>query len=28
VIRLEGSDITPVVSRRHLPEIRRLLKAL
>lgn len=27
VIRLEGSDITPVVSRRHLPELRRLLKA-
>ena len=28
VIRLEGSDITPVVSRRHLPEIRRLLKTV
>ena len=27
VIRLEGSDIAPVVSRRHLPELRRLLKA-
>lgn len=27
IIRLEGSEIAPVVSRRHLPEIRRLLKA-
>ncbi|MFB1002205.1 MAG: LytTR family DNA-binding domain-containing protein [Pseudomonadales bacterium] len=28
IIRLEGCDISPVVSRRHLPELRRLLKAL
>ncbi len=28
VIRLEGVDITPVVSRRHLPEMRRLLKTV
>jgi len=27
VIRLEGSDIAPIVSRRNLPELRRLLKA-
>ena len=27
VIRLEGCDVAPVVSRRHLPELRRLLKA-
>jgi len=26
IVRLEGSDITPVVSRRHLPEVRRLIK--
>lgn len=26
IVRLEGSDITPVVSRRHLPDVRRLIK--
>jgi two-component system response regulator AlgR len=27
LIRLAGVDITPTVSRRHLPEVRRLLKS-
>jgi two-component system response regulator AlgR len=27
IIRLDGTSVTPAVSRRHLPDIRRLLKA-